>query len=95
MSEKIIMKVAVYEYTATGDCSCMAGFRLATDNDRKDSNVMRISEWQTVEFTRIPMEEILPEMVKNIDDEIESIKDEAMRRVSKLQGKKAELLALS
>jgi len=95
MSEKITMKVAIYEYLPTGDCSCLAGLRLATDHDRKDSNVMRVSEWQTVEFTTIPMEEILPEMVKNINEKIELIKSEAMQEVSLLEGKKAELLALN
>ena len=90
------MKVAVYEYTATGDMSSMAGYQIATSNDRKnDIDVIRVSEWAEVEFTKFSADKILPEMVKNIDDKIENIKERAMNEVAELQGKKAELLALN
>ena len=51
MSEKIIKKVAVFEYVAGGDMACMTGVQFATDHNRTDANVMRITEWQYVEFT--------------------------------------------
>ena len=51
MSQKIIKKVAVFEYVAGGDMSCMTGVQFATDHNRTDANVMRITEWQDVEFT--------------------------------------------
>jgi len=95
MSEKITMKVAVYEYTATGDCYGMVGHQYASSHDRQDHSVIRISEWQEIDFIKVPAESIVPEMVKNIDNKIEEIKAEAMARVNELQSKKAELLALS
>ena len=52
MSEKIIKKVAVFEYIATGDMACMTGVQFASDHNRTDANVMRVSEWMEVEFTK-------------------------------------------
>jgi len=52
MSEKIIKKIAVYEYVAGGEMSCMAGVQFVTDYNRTDTDVMRVSEWQDVEFTK-------------------------------------------
>jgi len=52
MSEKIIKKVAVFEYVATGDMACMTGVQFATDHNRTDANVMRVTEWMDVEFTK-------------------------------------------
>ena len=51
MSEKIIKKVAVFEYVAGGDMSCMTGVQFVTDHNRTDAAVMRVTEWQDVEFT--------------------------------------------
>ena len=51
MSEKIIKKVAVYEYVDGGDMSCMAGVQFVTDYNRTDADTMRVTEWQDVEFT--------------------------------------------
>jgi len=51
MSEKIIKKVAVFEYVAGGDMACMTGVQFATDHNRTDAAVMRVTEWQDVEFT--------------------------------------------
>ena len=52
MSEKIIKKVAVFEYVAGGEMSCMDGVQFASDHNRTDEAVMRITEWQDVEFTK-------------------------------------------
>ena len=52
MSEKIIKKVAVFEYVADGDMSCMAGVQFVTDYNRTDADTMRVSEWMDVEFTK-------------------------------------------
>jgi len=52
MSETIIKKIAVFEYVAGGDMSCMAGVQFATDHNRTDVNVIRVTEWIDVEFTK-------------------------------------------
>ena len=52
MLEKIIKRVAIFEYVAGGDMACMTGVQFATDHNRTDANVMRITEWQDVEFTK-------------------------------------------
>ena len=51
MLEKIIKRVAIFEYVAGGEMSCMAGVQFATDHNRTDTAVMRVTEWQDVEFT--------------------------------------------
>ena len=95
MEDTIKINVAVFEYLAIGAMSAMAGYQIATNVNRTDSDVMRVSEWMEVEFKKIPVHEILPIMVRNIEEEIEKIKDDALRRIDALQGKKAELLALN
>ena len=52
MLEKIIKKVAVYEYVDGGEMSCMAGVQFVTDYNRTDADTMRVSEWMDVEFTK-------------------------------------------
>ena len=52
MSEKIIKKVAVFEYVAGGEISCMAGVQFVTSYNRTDKDTMRVSEWMDVEFTK-------------------------------------------
>jgi hypothetical protein len=52
MSEKIIKKIAVFEYVAGGEMSCMAGVQFVTDYNRTDADTMRVSEWMDVEFTK-------------------------------------------
>ena len=52
MSETISKKVAVFEYVAGGDMSCMAGVQFVTSYNRTDADTMRVSEWMDVEFTK-------------------------------------------
>lgn len=60
-----------------------------------ESEYSRISEYVDVEFPLLPEETVIQNQVVAIDHQIEKIKDEAMSKVSKLQTKKAELLALT
>jgi len=52
MSETISKKVAVFEYVAGGEISCMAGVQFVTSYNRTDKDTMRVSEWMDVEFTK-------------------------------------------
>ncbi len=61
----------------------------------KNPEYCRISEYVDVEFPLLPEETVIQNQVVAIDHQIEKIKDEAMAEVSKLQTKKAELLALT
>jgi len=93
MSEKIIKKIAVFEYVAGGEMSCMAGVQFATDHNRTDANVMRITEWMDVEFTK-NIESNIQERLDLIEkstrkcyDEIGSIKD----KLSELRKQRKEI----
>lgn len=61
----------------------------------KDSYYGRVSEYVDVEFPLLPEETVIQNQVVAIDHQIEKIKDDAMSKVSELQTKKAELLALT
>ena len=93
--KKITMNAAVYEYIGTGQLSSLAGLHFISSIERNDQDVVRISEWREIEFEAIQMDSIIPELIKNIDDQIARIKEEAIEKCSKLQGQKAELLAIT
>lgn len=59
-----------------------------------DKDFIRISEWIDVDFPEIEID-IVGAQVKAIDETIEEIKAEAMKKVGELQTRKQELLALS
>ncbi len=66
-------------------------FRFETDLEDKD--FIRVSEFVKVDFPEIEVD-IVGAEVKAIDETIEEIKAEAMKKVSELQIRKQELLAL-
>jgi len=86
MSEKIIKKVAVFEYVDGGDMSCMAGVQFATDHNRTEDNVMRITEWMDVEFT--------PRIESNIKDRLALINESTSKCYDELGLIKAKLTEL-
>lgn len=89
-------KIAVFEYTSTGSMACLAGYQIIVKfpNDENEKQI-RVSEWVEIDFPERDKEEIIPAIVKSIDERIEKIKEKAMQEVSELQGKKSELLALT
>jgi len=96
MSEKITMKVAVYEYLPTGGLSALVGMRTVSSNNRdRDTDLIRISEFKNVEFDGLSKDQTLPLVIKALDDKIEAIRQDAIERVSDLQQQKSELLALN
>jgi len=94
MSEKIIKKVAVFEYVATGDMACMTGVQFTTDHNRTDANVMRVTEWMDVEFTKRQESNIqerldlINESTRKCLDEIGLIK----AKLTELRKQKSELV---
>ena len=96
MSEKIIKKIAVFEYVAGGDMACMTGVQFATDHNRTDTAVMRISEWQDVEFTARKNTaedslELIDQSTRKCHDEIGLIK----AKLTELRKQRKELNLLS
>ena len=97
MSEKIIKKVAVFEYVAGGDMACMEGVQLVTDHDRSEPYIMRVSEWQDVEFTK-RTESNIQERLDLIDESTRKCFEEASlikAKLSELRKQKKELNLLS
>jgi len=97
MSEKIIKKVAVFEYVAGGEMSCMAGVQFVTDYNRTDSDTMRVSEWMDVEFTK-RIESNIQERLDLIDESTNKCYDEIgliETKLTELRKQKKELNLLS
>jgi len=97
MSEKIIKKVAVFEYVADGDMYFMVGVQFVTDHNRIDANVMRVSEWMDVEFTK--RQEInIQERLDLIDESTNKCYDEIgliETKLTELRKQRKELNLLS
>ena len=93
MSEKIIKKVAVFEYVAGGEISCMAGVQFVTDYNRTDADTMRVSEWMDVEFTK-RQEFNIQERLELIDQSTSKCYDELgliKAKLTELRKQKKEL----
>ena len=93
MSETISKKVAVFEYVAGGDMACMVGVQFATDHNRTDVNVIRVTEWMDVEFTKCIESNIrerldlIEESTRKCYDEVGLIRD----KLTELRKQKKEL----
>ena len=97
MSEKIIKKIAVFEYVAGGDMSCMAGVQFVTDYNRTDADTMRVSEWMDVEFTK-RIESNIQERLDLIDESTSKCYDELgliKAKLTELRKQRKELNLLS
>jgi hypothetical protein len=94
MSDKLMKKVAVFEYIAGGDMACMIGVQFVTDHNRTDNAVMRVSEWMDVEFTKRQESNIqervdlINESTRKCLDEIELIK----AKLKEMRRQKSELV---
>ena len=86
MSEKIIKKIAVFEYVADGAMSCMAGVQFVTDYNRTDADTMRVSEWMDVEFTK--------RIESNIQERLDLINESTSKCYDELGLIKAKLTEL-
>ena len=84
----ITKKVAVFEYAEVGDMSCMAGVQFASDHNRTDANVIRISEWMDVEFTEREEEK------ENIQDRLNLIAESTRKCLDEATLIKAKLTEL-
>ena len=89
----ITKKVAVFEYVDGGDMSCMAGVQFASDHNRTDANVIRVSEWMDVEFTERE-EENIQDRLNLIDESTRKCLEEATlikAKLTELRRQKREL----
>lgn len=91
----ITKKLAVFEYTSWGNLPCLAGMRIVQEDGKDVSDLIRISEWQDVEFIPIPVEEVIPEILAGLQQE----EDEENRRhviaIANTQRKRQEFLAIT
>ncbi len=55
---------------------------------------IRISEWVDVDFPPLPTGDVVPRQLAAIDAEIAEVIDESEKRLSKLNRRKADLMAL-
>ena len=96
MSEKIIKRVAIFEYVAGGDMACMTGVQFATDHNRTDDNVMRVTEWMDVEF--IARKDTAQDSLELIDQSTRKCYDEIgliQTKLTELRKQRKELNLLS
>ena len=94
MSEKIIKKVAVYEYVAGGAMTCVAGVQFVTDYNRTDADTMRVSEWMDVEFTK-RIESNIQERLDLINESTNKCYDDIGLILKELRKQRKELNILS
>ena len=87
-NKMITKKVAVFEYVAGGDMACMAGVQFASDHNRTDANVIRVSEWMDVEFTEREEEK------ENIQDRLNLIAESTRKCLEEATLIKAKLTEL-
>ena len=90
---KIKKRVAVFEYPSWGDCSSLAGIQAVYDRDRSD--LVRVSEWEDVEFTAIPIEEVMPEILASLQREEDIENEKHNIAILSIQQKRQELLAIT
>ena len=67
---------------------------ISIDWAERDQDYTRISEYVEVEFPALPKEDVLNNQIATIDKKIETVKQESIDLINKLQQKKQELLAL-
>ena len=67
---------------------------ISIDWAERGQNYTRISEYVEVEFPALPKEDVLKNQIATIDKKIETVKQESIDLINKLQQKKQELLAL-
>jgi len=93
---KITKKLAVYEYTSWGSCgSFMAGVQIVRDNDTNNNDLIRVSEWNDVEFDAIPVEEVMPEILASLQREEDEENTKHNLNILNIQRKRQEILAIT
>lgn len=85
--ETIEKRIAVYETSY--------GSQIIINAEYDNSEYTRLSEITTVVFKKRPQEEIIQAKVVTLTNEIESLKEETLKKIQTLEEKKKELLALT
>ena len=93
---KIIIKLAVFEYIGWGNMSSMVGFRsVRNDTTNNEDDLIRVSEWKDVEFNAIPVEEVMPEILASLQHEEDIENEKHNIAILNIKRKRQELLAIT
>ncbi len=89
------MRLAAFEYTSWGILSALAGMRVVRKDGDDTSDLIRISEWKDVEFDAIPVEDVMPEILAALDNEMAVEEEKHNITMQGLKRKKQEMLAIT
>lgn len=92
---KIIIKLAVFEYTSWGMLSALAGIKVVRKDTDNVDDLIRISEWKNVEFNAIPVEEVMPEILASLQHEEDIENEKHNIAILNIKRKRQELLAIT
>ena len=95
MMSKITFKLAVFEYTSWGSLSCLAGMQVIRQYGDKCDDLIRVSEWKDVEFDAIPVDDVMPEILAALDNEMAVEEEKHNITMAGLKRKRQELLAIT
>lgn len=60
-----------------------------------DSDLIRLTEWIDVDFKPLADDDVIKKQVDNIDNQINNVMAVSEAKITELNGKKAELLAIT
>jgi len=95
MVNKITFKLAVFEYTSWGSISALAGIKVVRKDTDCVDDLIRVSDWNDVEFDAIPVDAVMPEILAGIDKQMEQAEAKHNITMQGLKRKKQELLAIT
>lgn len=85
-------RIAIFEYTS----GVMLGFQFFSEEHMEaNSEVTRISEYVEIDFADLPREEVVSRQVEGINKEIAEARAKHADNISRLEQRRAELLALT
>jgi len=92
MEQNLKFKLAVYEYID----GYLTGYRVIHEvRDNGYEGLVMVSEPLDVVFDIRQKDEIVAEIVEGIEASIDKLRNETIIKINKLEGKKAEFLALT
>ena len=94
MTNKTTKRIAIFEYTSLGNLSCLAGTQTVREYD-DDTDLIRTSEWIDVDFTPIPIDDVMPEILESLQREEDMENEKHNIAIATIQRKRQELLAIT
>ena len=92
---KISFKLAVFEYTSWGSLSALAGIKVVRKDTDNVDDLVRVSEWQDVEFDAIPMGDVMTEILESLQNEEDIENEKHNIAILNIQRKRQEMLAIT